>query len=517
MAQTDGPVEVRTTRGTLRGTASGGIAAFRGVRYAEAPAGARRFAPPRRAEPWEGVAPALEFGPACPQGMGSALPPGAPARSPVFGGLFGPGAHGTDEDCLRLNVWTPGCDGERRPVLVFVHGGAFRLGTSTAPTYDGSGLAARGDVVVVTLNYRLGALGFLHLPELGAANLGLLDQVAALEWVATEIAAFGGDPAAVTVFGESAGAKSVECLLAMPAARGLFRAAVLQSTYAPSMDAGVAETFASTVADAAGVGDDQRALVDLPVDTLLTAVAQVQLRSGPNLWSSGIGPVVDGAVLPQDPLAAVGSGSVPPVPLIVGTNLDEARLFGSMAPGWLDISEDALEERLGLVLAGVPDAPAAREVATVYRAARSSRGQGCEPPDIVYAAQTDRLFRQHSIALAEAHARHQPDVWMYLFTRPALSDGRLGACHALELPFVFGTLEGPTAPLTGTDAAASELSAAMQDAWLSFARSKVPEAGVGWPRYEGSRRATLEIGGSPRVLDAPEEPERRLWAGRTGA
>ena len=508
----DRPVEVRTSRGTLLGSSEHGLVVFRGIRYARPPVGERRFRPPEPPEAWEGSMAATEFGPACPQGLGGPPPPGAPARPPVFGGLFGPGAYGMSEDCLSLNVWTPACDSAMRPVLVFVHGGAFRLGTSTAATYDGSALCASGDVVVVTLNYRVGALGFMHVPELGAVNLGLLDQVAALEWVAAEIGAFGGDPSAVTVFGESAGAKSIECLLAMPAARGLFRGAILQSSYAPAMGPVVAQEFARAVAEAAGAGDDPSALRTLPVPALLAAVTEVQMRSGPNLWGGSIGPVVDGSVLPTEPLAAVREGVVPPVPLIVGTNLDEARLFGALGPGGLTVDEAALVQRLDAVLAGARS-PSGELVAEAYRRFRSARGQSSTPTDVLYAAQTDRMFRQHSIALAEAHSAHQPEVWMFLFTWPSQSqDGVLGACHALELPFVFGTLGGPTAELTGTDEAAQGLSSTLRSAWLGFARTGMPPAELGWPRYEPGRRATLDLGRAVRVLEAPEESERRFWS-----
>jgi para-nitrobenzyl esterase len=514
-APPDRPVEVRTSRGTLLGSAEHGLAVFRGIRYARPPVGERRFRPPQPADRWEGTLPATEFGPACPQGMGAAAPPpGAPARPPVFGGLFGPGAYGMSEDCLSLNVWTPSCDDARRPVLVFVHGGAFRLGTSTAATYDGSALCAGGDVVVVTLNYRVGALGFMHLPELGAVNLGLLDQVAALEWVAAEIGAFGGDPGRVTVFGESAGAKSIECLLSMPVARGLFGGAILQSTYAPGMDAEVAAEFARDVAESAGAGGDLSALRSVPAPALLAAVTEVQLRGGPNLWGGSIGPVVDGSVLPAEPLEAVREGAVPPVPLIVGTNLDESRLFGAIGPGGLAVDEEALVSRIDALL-GAPGGPRGAEIAESYRGFRSARGQGTSAADVLFAAQTDRMFRQHSIALAEAHGLHQRDVWMFLFTWPSPAQGGLlGACHALELPFVFGTLESPTAEFTGTDDAAGSLSATVRSAWLGFARTGAPPEDLGWPRYEAGRRATLELGRTVRVLDAPEEDERRFWTDR---
>ncbi|HET6795350.1 MAG TPA: carboxylesterase/lipase family protein [Acidimicrobiales bacterium] len=512
--------EVRTGRGVVVGEAADGVSVFRGIPYAEPPVGPLRLRPPRPAPAWEGSRPALSFGPACPQGGGA--PPGggagaggAGARPPVFGGLFGPGAHGTSEDCLTLNVWTPSAGGGARPVMVFVHGGAFRLGSGTAPTYDGSALARRGDVVVVTLNYRLGVLGFLHLPELGAVNLGLQDQVAALRWVAEEIAAFGGDPAAVTVFGESAGAKSIECLMAMPAARGLFRGAILQSTYAPGMDAGPAAAFAGSVVEVAGARRPE-GLRDLSTDALLSAAVEAQTSSGANLFGGLLGPVVDGEILPDEPIRSGAAGATAPVPLIVGTTRDEARLFGALAPGGLDIDEDALLARLEVVLAGGrgPALPAG-DVAAAYRRVRSRRGQGTSPADVVMAVQTDRMFRQHSIALAETHGATQPDVWMYLFTWPSTAfGGALGACHALELPFVFGTLEGPTSTLTGVGEAADHLSEVMQDAWIRFAREGAPGTpdGVDWPRYEPGDRLTLELGRRVEVLLAPEEEERLLWS-----
>ncbi len=505
------PNEARTTRGTLIGSSERGLVVFRGIRYAQPPVGERRFLPPVPVGPWEGAVAAGEFGPACPQGLGAADPPGGRPRPPVFGGLFGPGLYGMDEDCLHLNVWTPACDGAKRPVLVFVHGGAFRLGTSTAPSYDGAALCANGDVVIVTVNYRVGALGFMHLPELGAVNLGLLDQVAALEWVAAEIERFGGDPDAVTLFGESAGAKSIECLLAMPAARGLFRAAILQSTYDPVMEADAAHEFATSVAKAAGVGGDPEALRTLGTPELLAAVSEAQMRSGPSSWGGNIGPVVDGAVVPVAPIAALRAGTAAQVPLIVGTNLDEARLFGAIGPGGLAVDEAALAERLEAVLAGAARR-SGEEVAKAYGTFRAARGQGTSPSDVLFAVQTDRMFRQHSIALAEAHASQHNDVWMFLFTWPSPSQGgALGACHALELPFVFGTLDGPTAELTGTDGAARRLSATIQAAWLGFARSGAPPGDIEWPRHDAARRATLELGKTVAVLEAPEESERRFW------
>jgi len=499
-------IDVTTTRGAVRGTLQGRATAFRGIRYAEPPIRQLRFAPPRPVAPWTGVHGALRFGPACPQV--SRTPPG---QAPFFGGLFGPGEHGTDEDCLTLNIWTPSVKGDGKPVMVFIHGGAFRIGSGTAPTYDGTRMAERGDVVVVTLNYRLGVLGFLHVPELGSVNLGLQDQLAALRWVAEEVAAFGGDPGNVTVFGESAGAKSIECLLASPHSHGLVHRAILQSTYDPPLDSEQASATAWAVASAIGVSDLEQ-LREVPVERLLTAVEEVQAASGPDLYGAGLRPVVDGEVLPEVPLEAARAGRLAPVSLVIGTNLDEARLFGALM-GAVELDDDQVAGRIADAWpAGA--AIEASEVMATYRKARTSRGQLADPVDLWLAFQTDRMFRQHSVALAAAHAEGGNEVWMYLFTRASpVAGGLLGSCHALELPFVFGTLDGPTEAITERDPAAERLSDRMQHAWLSFAREGSPGSvdGLDWPRYDAQHRRTMQLGDEVQVIEDPESEERVLW------
>lgn len=499
-------VSVATGAGQLRGDREGGCDVFRGVPFAAPPHGARRLAPPQPPDPWDGVRDATRFGFACPQG-------GTRGRSGVFGGLFGPGELETSEDCLTLNVWTPGCDGARRPVMVWIHGGAFALGTGASPTYDGRGLAERGDVVVVTINYRLGPLGFLYLPEIGAVNLGLLDQVVALEWVRDHIDAFGGDPAHVTVFGESAGGKSIECLLAMPRARGLFRRAILQSTYALPMDPEQGRQRSAGLLRELGLpAEHPERLRDVSVDDLLAANQQA---AGGGLLG-GTGPVVDGEIIPEHPPEAVRSGVASGVPLVIGTTRDESRLFGALAPGASELDEEELRRRLADTLPGAARDPelAARAI-EIYRRSLSERGVPAGPADVWFATNTDRMFRQHSIGLAEAHATHEPDVYMYLFEWPSpVYEGRLGACHALELPFVFGTLDGDLGTLAGDGPASRELSERMQGAWLAFAREGVPtHAGLPeWPRYEPGRRRTMVFGPQTAPREAPLEAERLLWA-----
>lgn len=493
---------VTTTSGPVRGELLGsGAAVFRGIPFAAPPLGAHRFGPPRPVEPWPDVRDATAFGPASVQPTGGL-------------GMFGPAGLPVDEDCLSLNVWTPGCDDQRRPVMVWIHGGAFRMGTAGAPSYDGRALAERGDVVVVSANYRLGLLGFLVDPDRGVANAALHDQIAALRWVRDEIERFGGDPDQVTVFGESAGAKSVECLLAAPAARGLFRRAILQSTYATALDAERPADRARAIA--AHLGTDVGGLADVPLDALLAAEAAVVATAGPEpIGSGGGGPVVDGDLLPVEPLVAIGDGAASDVDLLVGTTLDEFMLFALMGMPAGGPPGTPVAQRLAAILGlDDPDDPAVAAAIEAYTAERTQRGASADDDGIVHDAMTDRMFRQHSLRVAEAAAEHgQVHAYLFTWTSPVPA---LGACHGLELPFVFGTLDA-SADFAGTGPAAEALSSTIQDAWLAFARTGRPGTDpLGpWPAYDATRRATMVLGATCCVHDAPMEPIRELWSGRS--
>ncbi|MEX2373590.1 MAG: carboxylesterase/lipase family protein [Dehalococcoidia bacterium] len=512
------PVEVTTSLGALRGAREDGLAVFRGIPFAAPPTGDRRFRAPAPHEGWQGVRDATTFGHAAPQ------PPRQQAAS-MFAGAFSAGDLDASEDCLNLNVWTPGADGAKRPVMVWIHGGGFRTGTGASPMYDGRTLATRGDVVVVTVNYRLGPVGFLYAEALGGANFGVLDQVAALLWVQREIAEFGGDPDNVTIFGESAGGKSVETLLATPAADGLFKRAIVQSTYDPPMALEQAKEAAAGYLNALGLAKaDPERLRALPLEDLigaqvrLTEAAMAAGTAGVLGGGASFNPVVDGDVLPQHPLEALAGGASSAVPLLIGTNLDEARLFGAMAPGVADMDDATLLARLASTLPE-GDEQRARDMAEAYRAAREKRDERATPADVWFAIQSDRMFRGHSVQVAEAHARHQPATYMYLFTHPTpLFEGALGACHALEIPFVFGTHHGDLSPLTGKGAAVDTLATAMQDAWLAFARSGDPNhKGLPvWPRFDANRRATMVLGAQQDVAYGPLEAERRALVEATG-
>ncbi len=493
-----------TTVGVLRGraTADGG-AEFRGIPYAAPPMGDRRFLAPAPIDPWDGERDATEFGTASVQLTGGPMTH-----------VFGAGHLPVGEDCLTLNVWTPGLDDARRPVLVWIHGGAFRMGTGGAPMYDGTRISRAGDLVVVSLNYRLGLLGFSSADAPGDANCGLLDQVAALRWVQREIATFGGDPDHVTVFGESAGAKSVECLLAMPSAKGLFHRAILQSTYTTVLDAGPAARRAEAIAEKLGA-DDVTGLRTAALDALATAEAEVLLAEGAApAGSGGNGPVIDPASLPTAPIDAVAAGAAADIPLLVGTTLDEFHLFASMGmnPAGADPDDAALAAHIATLLGTAADDPKVGAAVDAYRAARTEQGRDASNANLAIDAMTDRLFRQHSVRLAGAASRHG-EVYTYLFTRPSPAlGGVLGACHGIEIPYVFGNLESSKA-FVGDDEATRQLSDAVQDAWIAFARGGAPDTDqLGpWPRYDETRRATMVLGDTSTVVDAPLDAIRDAW------
>jgi len=500
---------VETRYGKVEGRQEEGVVAFRGIPYAAPPVGPRRFAAPAPPEPWTGVRDAGGFGPSAPQ---------PPLRLPLPGMDVGP----TDEDCLYLNVWTPAADGARRPVMVWIHGGGFVIGSGSQTVYDGAALAARGEVVVVTLNYRLGPLGFLYLPELcpdlegAVGNCGLRDQVAALRWVREHAAAFGGDPEQVTIFGESAGGMSVGTLLGTPAARGLFARAIPQSGAAHNVHTRrTATQVAERFLEELGVppADAARSLREIPPERLLDTHSQTMLKLGTTLGLLPFQPLVDGDLLREPPLDAVRAGAAPGVALMTGTTRDEWRLFGFMDPGIARLDEAGLHKRLARQ---VPD-PAA--LVETYRKAREAEGLSTAPPDLYFAIETDRVFRVPACRLAEAQSAHGAPVFFYRFDwETTFMDGALGACHAVELPFVFGKTGVPGAEFFGAGSPEGErLAERAMDAWLAFARTGDPShpglPGGRWEPWDPERRATLLFGRDCRPALDPAGAERAAWDG----
>lgn len=498
---------VETAQGNLAGAQRNGAQAFLGIPYAAPPVGALRLRAPRPAPAWRGTRDATHFGAAQPQ-----------RDDPLVTALGLLHGARSDEDCLTLNVFTPGADAAARPVLVWLHGGAFIGGTACVPLYEGSRLAARGDVVVVTLNYRVGALGFSFVPASGdehVANLGLLDQITALRWVRDHVARFGGDPARITVFGESAGGGSILALAGMPAAQGLFARAIVQSA-APRGVLTTEEATARTAAvvaklDAHGAGSE--ALRAAPLAALLDA-QYACAAAGPHRTGMFYTPVPDGRTLVHAPIDAFATGFAAQLPLLIGTTRDEMRLYASGKP-------DADAGVLRLVapqldwLAMSERAEAGRELLAAHRSARAARGERSAPADLYLSIQSDLSLRYHATCIAEARAASR-NTWMYQFTWESPARGGLhGACHALDLPFTFGNLDAPgMAEFAGGGEEATRLSEQMMDAWCAFARAGDPShAGIGaWPAYDRSRRATMQLGARCGVALAPQEPERAALA-----
>ena len=348
------------------------------------------------------------------------------------------------EDCLNLNMWTPGLNGARRPVMVWIHGGGFTIGAGSQEIYNGTVLARRGDVVIVTINYRLGPLGFLRLNDVtdgripSSGNEGLLDQIAALKWVRDNIAEFGGDPNNVTIFGESAGGMSVGALLAMPLARGLFHKAIAQSGSCDTVStAARANQTAERVLSKVGVSaDDAEAIRALPIAQLLAGVFGPDGKMPDRELGMSYQPVVDGDLVPRELIEMVAQGSAAGVAVMVGSNLEEWKLFSAMDPAAQKLDKATLAARMSKRLT----ADFARAVIATYESARVGPGASISPPELYSAIETDRVFRMPGVRLAESNGRSERRVYNYLFTwRSPAMRGALGSCHALELGFVFGT------------------------------------------------------------------------------
>jgi para-nitrobenzyl esterase len=481
-----------------------GMLAFRGIPYAQPPLGPLRFCPPHKPAAWAGIREASTYGPAAMQGA-NPVNQTSLALSEMR------------EDCLYLNVWTPATDEAQRPVLVWLHGGAFLFSAGSTPLFNGARLAARGDVVVVTLNYRLGLFGFLRGKGVcgdeldSTGNEGLLDQMAALEWVRDEIGGFGGDPHNVTVFGQSAGAISAAMLTIMPRARGLVHKVIQQS-------GGVVVRHTPEAADRvmrhllveAGLTPAQAGQMrDMPATTLLDLQQRVTPRTGGVFYQ----PVADGELIPADPFAAVAAGASRGIPLLCGTNLDETKFHRAIDPAIDTLDEGGLLARCHSIW---PTAGQAEYAIEAYRTARQARGADASPPELWFAIANDHRYRAPLMRQAELHAAHTPQTYTYLFAwRSPARGGRLGAAHGMEMPFVFGRLDAPRlGPLTGQNTVVQRLSGHMMDAWIAFARTGHPatEALPAWPAYTADRRATMVFDESVTVVDAPLEAERAVWA-----
>jgi para-nitrobenzyl esterase len=475
---------VETKAGTVRGRVRDGITEFLGIPYAGSPVGPMRFRPATPVERWSGVRDALEFGATVPN----------PGYAPPFDSLVdNPTIAGTD--VLNLNIWVP-AHAAHAPVMVYIHGGAFTHGSNAIPVCRGTAFARDG-VVLVAMNYRIGAEGFL-LPEDGTPNLGLLDQVAALRWVRDNVAAFGGDPTNVTVFGESAGAMSIGALLAMPAAEGLFRRAIMQSGAghnAISLENG--RFLTKWIADYLRVAATVEGLSAVCNKALMKAVAaqaaSTLFRNGPP-WlkidtSRNLQPVIDGTVLPDLPVRRPRKD----VEVLIGSNRDERRFW--LVPTGATEQIDAGLVRRSASAYGLPDTAVER-----YQAEQSDSPPGFWLADL----QSDGRYRIPALRLAEALGG-QAHVYEFAWRSPRFN-GRLGACHAIERGFVFDTL-ADCVPMVG-DSPPQHLATTMHQAWVEFARNGDP----GWAPYGLDRNVRL-FDTRASTIRGLREGTRELWEG----
>jgi para-nitrobenzyl esterase len=505
----DHTVVVKTALGQYEGTVLEGVASFKGISYARPPVGHLRFQAPEPVLPHEGIQPCFDYGPTAPK---------PPYPSPISELLVEPDIPG--DDYLNLNVWTPNPGGSAEaeaglPVLVWIHGGAFVYGSGAVSTHDGRRFARDG-VVCVTINYRLGIDGFLLLDGV-PANRGLLDQVAALEWVRDHVAAFGGDPGRVTVAGESAGAMSVGTLLAMPRAEGLFQQAVLQSGAASlALTERISRQVAARLAEALAIEPTAEAFAAVDPGELMAAQrrfsAELATQRDPAVWGElaldtmPFEPTIDGDVLPAAPIELIRAGAGSGVRVLTGTNRNEMTLFLA----WIPPLVNAPEEALAPFAAGYGLSP---EQAAIYRQAGPEATAGELIMDVV----GDWLFRIPALRLAEARSSTAGETagngtavtYVYeLGWRTPQREGRLGATHGLDVAFVFDTLDDPGGePLLGPNPP-QRLADEMHGAWVAFIGTGDP----GWPAYREDRQVK-NFNTESAVLTDPRAQTRAVWDG----
>lgn len=509
-----GKAVVETTVGKVGGYIRNGIFTYKGIPYAAAVGAAARFMPPQKAKPWAGVRSSMQYGQVSPQVARTGWANDEEAW------LFSWDDGIPGEDCLRVNVWTPGInDNKKRPVMVWLHGGGFQAGSGQElPSYDGENLAKRGDVVVVSLNHRLAVLGYLNLAEIGgakyasAANVGNLDLVAALEWVRDNIANFGGDPGNVTIFGQSGGGGKVSSLMAMPSAKGLFHKAIVESgsglrMVRPETSAKLAAAVLAELGLSASQLDQLHTLpVQKIIDAGAAAMRKVAPGGGParvynrNADRVGWGPTVDGKILPQHPFDPAAPAISANIPMIIGTNLNEFT-SGIGNPNVDAMTEAELAERVKTMYGD-----RYTQIIAAYRKAKPK----AKPFDLFSFISTVST-RQNAVVQAELKsAQNAAPAYLYLFTwQTPVLDGRPKAFHCAELAFVFDNIDR-CVNMTGGGADARALAARMSEAWIAFARKGDPNhAGLPkWPAFSADKGATMIFDNKCEVKNNPDGPER---------
>jgi len=490
---------VETDKGKIRGYVNKGINVFKGVPYGASTAGKNRFRPPQPAEPWTGVREALEFGHSTPQSL-----------DPQTGGL----GKGQSEDCLVLNVWTPSTtDGKKRPVMFWCHGGGFRSGSASSPAYDGTNLCLRGDVVVVSVNHRLNVMGFAYLYEQGgepfkhSGTAGMLDIVKALEWAATNIEQFGGDPDRVMIFGESGGGRKVGTLLAMPAAKGLFHRGVIQS--GPSLklvskEDGIrlSEMLMKELSLKTG---DMKGLQSVPIEKVMAAYGRISGGPGYDPNNNGFAPVVDEDSLPFPSFHPVASPVNPDVPLIVGANRTELTIHLQRDEAAFHLNEQDMVKRVSRIVGDL-----SKDVIDIYRTAEPD----ASPSEIFFLIASDARYVVPCAVIAERRsALNAGPVYSYYLTwKTKTRNGKLMTPHALDVPFVFDNTDKEHTAFDFTTGTKEERSLAdkVSDTWIAFARTGDPNCGKlpKWLPYTISSRKTMVIDNQSKVVEDPFKNRR---------
>jgi para-nitrobenzyl esterase len=486
-----------TEAGKIRGYIENNILVFKGIPYAEPPIGDLRFNKPVLKESWDGVFDAFDFGPEVPQPITVLTPRPHPKQD--------------EAHSLVLNIWAPEITDKKQPVMVWIHGGAFTSGSGSRTNVIN--LAKRGKIVLITINYRLGPLANLVLPNI-PANLDMLDQITALKWIKNNIEDFGGDPENVTIFGESAGGQSVCVLMAIPEAKGLFHRVIAQS--------GRALPQAYKLSDRKRVTEwifeelnlkteDIETFRTLPVEEIINASMKAQLTARSNGIYNVFGPTIDGKTLPEHPLKAIMKGVAKDIELIIGSNLEEWKLFNLLNPNFKEINAEKLPNVMKRALQNAgEDENKGDFFINTYIESRKESKLAANPQDIIDAFITDYIFRIPAIKFAEAQSNYQENTYMYLFSWQS----KLGSIHGLDIPFVFNTLSNQRGWFNIKKSEETEtLSKNMMDAWTAFARKRNPshENIPKWPQYETKKRATIVFDKSIRVWEDPLKKEREMW------
>jgi para-nitrobenzyl esterase len=494
---------IETKTGKVKGYEREGIQKFKGIPYAEPPVGNLRFSSPILKKPWSSVLDCTKFGPVVPQRESFFTPQPPPLQD--------------EEKCLTLNIWTPGLDDTKCPVLFWIHGGGFSFGSGSLT--NGTNLAKFGNAVIVSINYRLGIFGYIFIQD-ELANLGQLDQITALQWVRDNITFFGGDPNNVTIFGESAGGVAVSSLMAMPAAKGLFKRVISQSGavhpggFHPKGGIRGAEHIMTELGLKVF---DVEALKNVPTQKIVDVQTKMELEARAKGRTFPYGVFVDGKTLPKHPLEAIRDGFASDLELIVGTNQDEVKLYTALTPPSNILDEEGLFKRThNMIRFFNQDEAVAQKVIETYKESRKGT-LSTEPQEILDAISTDFRFRVSGIRLAEAQCKHQPNVFSYLFTyKSPEMGGKLGACHGLEIAFVFGTLDDKARGIVPKRSNETDiLSKKMMNSWISFAQNGNPNHdGIPkWNQYELKNRSTMFFGTEVKLVDDPFKMERIVWEG----